>query len=174
MSIIREVANLTPISSERVDTNGNIHRYNFGWNLQRTLVHTGEEKISGTVVDKSTVLIQGYDQEMIEESSIELLPPSLQTPDVKISTTQESAVKVGSYYKEGVKKRVYTRIAVSGKNKIIEYATTPYSLTESKEYADAIGKGDGFSPPTPEREAAEGGAIISAANGVITKTIIKG
>jgi len=172
MSIIRENITVTPVTTERIDTVGAIHRYIFGWTVQHTITSFDSTMPDGIIVDSSSVLVQGYDRQMNEVTGISILPPSLEVPDVS-ANTGISGVKVVSFVKEGEKARVYTRIRVSGDNELIEYGLSPYSVYETKSYADAMGDGQSDGGGA-EGEGAEGGIIVTAANGVLTETKMKG
>jgi len=172
MSIIRENITVTPITSERVDTTGAIHRYVFGWTVQHTITSFDGTAPDGTLVDSSAVMVQGYERPMSEMTSIKILPPTLEVPDVE-ANTDINGVEVASFVKEGEKTRVYTRVRVNGNNEVVEYAAAPYGVYETKEFADAMGNDWTFGERDPT-SAAEGGVIVTAANGVLTKTKMKG
>lgn len=177
MSAVRETIMVDPISSEELDIEGNIHRYNFGWMVTRTMVSLKSEiEIPGTVTEETTTGISGSEQVFYEKVSQEILPPSLDLPtDIETSTEMESSISVGTYFRYGRKKRVYTKALVFGTSELIAMGESPFSMSEQKEYADAMGPGS----PTPEHKGgetmhADGGAQYTVANGVKTMTDIKG
>lgn len=172
MATIRESITLDPISTERLDTMGNIHRYNFGWVKTQKIVGDGDP--SGEVVDSSVTGISGMSTIFSETTAQEILPPSLETPDVSPNTSMYSSIKINSFFKYGIKMRAMVRARAVGMSELVIVGMQPYAINETKEYADAIGVESGYEPPEPENEAAEGGMTITIANGVNTKTLIKG
>ena len=166
-----------PIASEELDINGNIHRYNFGWMVTRTMVSLDSGVgVPGTVTESTTTGISGNVNEFYEVVTQEILPPSLDAPDnISTNTDMEDPVSVGTYYRHGRKKRVYTRSRVFGTSEIVPMGESPFSISEHKIYANAIGAGS----PAPthsggETAHADGGAQYTIANGVKTVTDIKG
>ena len=178
MSTIRETAMIDPISSEELDIDGNIHRYNFGWMVTRTIVGLEDDASpSGTITESTTTGISGNTNTFHEVVTQEILPPSLDLPEGVATTTEmQASITVGTYYRYGTKKRVYTKAKVFGTSEIVVMGESPFSISEEKEYADAIGPGS----PAPahggggEVVHADGGAQYTIANGVKTKTDIKG
>ncbi len=176
-NIVREAITVDPIASEELDINGNIHRYNFGWMVTRTIVAVeGASPISGTVTERTTTGISGNNKIFNEIVSQEILPPSLDLPeDIAVETEMVDAVSVGTYYRYGRKSRTYTKSRVFGTSEIVVMGETPFAILEVKEYADAMGPG--APAPTVGGDSpahADGGAQYTIANGVKTITDIKG
>ena len=168
---------IDPISSEELDINGNIHRYNFGWMVTRTGVSLDSGiQLPGVITEETTTGISGNNRVFYEKVSQEILPPSLDLPEsVSTTTSMESSITVGTYYRFGRKKRLYTKASVFGISEIVPMGESPFSISEQKEYANAIGPGS----PAPshsggETSHADGGAQYTIANGVKTMTDIKG
>ena len=172
MDAIRESITLDPISAERLDTMGNIHRYNFGWVKTQKIVGGGDP--SGEVVDTSTTGISGMSKVFAETTAQEILPPSLETPNISPNTEMAASIRISSFFKHGIKMRSMVRARAIGMSEIIIMGSQAYSINETKEYADALGRDSIYEPPSPGREAAEGGMTITIANGVSTETLIKG
>ncbi len=174
--IVRETASVEPISSEELDIEGNIHRYNFGWMVTRNMVTMGGQgSIPGFITEATVTNISGNDKTFYEVVTQEILPPSLDLPaNVSTNTQMESSILIPTYVRTGRKKRSYTKASVFGVSKIVEMGETPFAVIESKEYANAIG--GGISVPTTSEVSnhADGGAQYTIANGVKTMTDIKG
>ncbi len=168
--IIRESVSLDPISSERMDTTGAIHRYNFGWIKLHRVV--GGAPGGGEIIESSITGISGVNTMFEETASQELLPPSLETPDVQ-GAVVVSGVGVTSFYKNGIKKRTMVRSRAIGSSEILLLGQSSFSIVEDKIYADAFGPGLQLTPGS-DVQAAEGGVTITAANGIVTQTKIKG
>ena len=122
------------------------------------------------------ICISGNEKVLHEKVTQEILPPSLDLPEGIVTNTQmEDSVSVGTYFRYGRKKRMYTRARVFGTSEIVTMGESPFSISEQKEYANAIGSGS----PAPEHIGgetlhADGGAQYTVANGVKTITDIKG
>ena len=172
MPTIRESITLDPITTERLDTMGNIHRYNFGWVKTHKIV--GDGSPVGQVVDSSTTGISGMAMAFSENTAQEILPPALETPDVAPTTQMASSIVMGSFFKVGIKMRSMVRARAIGTSEILIMGQQAYAINETKEYADAIGNPAAPASPASGVEAAEGGVTITIANGVNTKTLIKG
>ena len=177
MNMVRETVMIDPISSEELDINGNIHRYNFGWMVTRTAVSlSADMSLPGVITEETTTGISGNNKVFHEKVSQEIYPPSLDLPsDVSVMTGMDSSITVGTYYRFGRKKRLYTKSRVFGTSEIVPMGESPFSVSEQKEYANAIGPGS----PAPshsggETSHADGGAQYTVANGVKTMTDIKG
>jgi len=171
--IIRESINVDPITTERLDTMGNIHRYNFGWLKTHTIVGDSPEP-DGVTLNSAQTGISGMERTFTEVTAQSILPPSLETPEVTASTSMNDGISVGSFYKSGVKFRAMIRSRAIGTSEIIVMGQQTYGIQERKHYADAMGRTDDSSMPNPETETAEGGVTISIANGIKTTTEIKG
>ncbi len=169
---VRESITVDPITAERMDVMGSIHRYNFGWVKTHRIVGAGAGE--GQLIETSVTGISGMAQTFVETVYQEILPPSLETPDVAANTVMSQPVKVGSYFKYGMKMRTMIRAKAVGTSEIIVMGSQGFSIDEEKEYADAVGAGGGTPGNNNGPEAAEGGITISVANGVLTKTTIKG
>jgi len=169
--IVRESVVVTPISSERMDVTGAVHRYNFGWIKIHRVV--GGDPGDGEVIESTSTGISGMSRVFDENVTEEILPPSLETPDVTGSVSA-TGISVSTFYKIGIKKRAIVRTRAAAPAELIILGALPFSIMEDKLYADAIGNGS--EAPTPEGgpESADGGVTITAANGVITTTKIKG
>ena len=168
---------IDPISSEELDINGNIHRYNFGWMVTRTIVSLDSGvNIPGEITEETTTGISGNEKVFYEKVTQEILPPSLDLPENIVTNTEmQNSISVGTYFRHGRKKRMYTKARVFGTSEIVTMGESPFSISEQKEYADAIGPGS----PAPEHVGgetlhADGGAQYTIANGVKTVTDIKG
>ena len=178
-STIRESITLDPISSERIDTTGAIHRYNFGWVKTQKIVADGfgdgtdDGSGNATVVDQCTTGLSGVGKAFKETTTQEILPPKLETPDVDPDTTMSDGIKMGTFFKFGIKMRTLVRTRAIGKPEVIVMGQQGYSIYESKNYADAIGS-NSSKTFKDTIEAAEGGITITVANGVKTTTKIKG
>ena len=161
---------LDPISYEELDINGYIHRYNFGWLLSETIV--GGSPSGGLVVENTTTMIAGTAGAFNETLSQSILPPSIDMPAIN-GISMNSGIVVGSYSRVGSKKRTYTRNRVFGTSELIVMGESQFAVGENKIYADAIG-GGGTEVSVGGGVLADGGAQITAANGVMTITEIKG
>lgn len=171
-TIIRESITVDPISAERLDTQGNVHRYNFGW--IKTIRQVGGSTPSGTLVEQSETALAGVHIIYEEFTTQSVLPPSLETPDVASSVAMTESRKVGSFQKVGQKYRAMVRARAIGSAEILVLGMQQFSVQETKEYANAIGNPSEASLPAPDVSAAEGGLTITSANGIQTVTTIKG
>ncbi len=167
-----------PISSEELDIAGNIHRYNFGWMVTRTIVTIGgSASLPGLRTESTTTAISGNNKLFSETVTQQILPPSLDLPGgAGVTTGVERSMSIGTYYRIGRKKRTYTKARVFGTSQIVALGETPFAVLESKEYANAMSSGGapgvpGFGDSTGH---VDGGAQYTIANGVKTKTDIKG
>lgn len=172
MATIRESVTVEPITSEELDIAGNIHRYNFGWMVTRSIVGGGGGGGDGIVVEHTTTGISGIGSPFQEIVTQQILPPSLTTPMVGAETEMSSGIVVGSYYKTGTKRRMYTKAKVFGTSELIVMGENQFSVIENKVYADAAGGGNQIDPSGGG--GADGGVTISVANGVQTITHIRG
>ena len=181
MSIVRETATVDPMSSEELDIEGNIHRYNFGWMVTRTIVSLDDgTSIEGDIVEETITGISGNDKIFYEKVSQEILPPGINTPTgVELNTDMEDSASFETYFRFGRKKRVYTKAQIFGTSKIVTMGESQFSINESKEYANVIATSE--TPSVPSAPAndenvthADGGARYTIANGVKTMTDIKG
>jgi hypothetical protein len=170
-AIIRESVTVDPISSERIDTTGAIHRYNFGWVKIHRMV--GGTPPAGTVVESSVTGISGMDNIFSEVTTQEIFPPSLETPDA-YTVSDPEGVKVTSFFKNGIKKRTMIRTRPIGVSEILVLGQAEFSIVENKVYAGSFGPGAIMAPAGSGVQAAEGGVTITAANGIVTETKIKG
>ena len=173
MAVIRESVTIDPISTEELDIEGNIHRYNFGWMVTRTIVGGSNE--GGIVVESSSTGIAGNASVFEESVTQTILPPSITLPEgVGTVTSMDGGVELGTYYKFGTKKRTYTKSRVFGTSELVVMGESAYSITENKIYANSSGGGVTISPGAGGGAHADGGAQYVAANGVMTITDIKG
>ena len=120
--IIRESITLDPISSERMDVMGNIHRYNFGWVKTSKIVGGPDTKTKPgvMVVDQSTTGISGDKNVFDDKTTQEVLSPSLDTPEVKHSTVMDKGITLHTFYRFGIKHRTMVRTRAVGKSKILQ------------------------------------------------------
>ena len=169
---IRESVTVDPISTERLDIAGNIHRYNFGWVKTTRIV--GGLIGDGEIVETSNTSIAGVTHQFLENVTQEILPPSLETPDVTANTIMVAPKTVASFQKVGIKKRAMVRARAVGNSELIIIGSQQFGIAEEKEYAQAVGSPSSAAVPDPAVAAGEGGMTISVANGVLTKTRIKG
>ncbi len=166
-----------PISAEELDIDGNIHRYNFGWMVTRTIVSIGGmADIPGVITETTETGISGNDKVFYEKVTQEILPPALDAPtDIGMTTVMQQSGSIGTYYRTGRKKRQYTKAKVFGTSEIISMGETPFAVLEQKEYADvSAGTLSVYLPDIGESNHADGGAQYTIANGVKTTTEIKG
>lgn len=175
--VIRRNKTITPISAERIDVAGNIHRYNFGWLSTDTTVGGGTSQGGGgggVVVESATVKVTGTDVEYNEKTVQEVLPPSFSAPSPDASM---GGLTLNTFCKTGTKVRSIVRARAAGESTIVALGSTAYSLKESKTYAGAKGGGGEQSSCEGEgggAEYADGGSTVIFANGVQTVTEIKG
>ena len=184
--MIREFITVDPISAERMDLAGSIHRYNFGWiKTVRSVTVAGKEKPQEPgepddpgddkklTTETSDTQISGFSKKLSETVVQEVLPPSLTVPEVIPSTTMHDGYELTTYARKGTKKRLITRVRPFGTSKLIPLGDFPFAVIEDKEYADAI---SGAETPVvaPDSSIADGGVTVSIANGIKTYTTIKG
>jgi hypothetical protein len=174
MSTIRESITLDPISSDRMDTAGKIHRYNFGWIKTHKIV--GGPQPGGVLVESAKTGISGMEQVYDEYTAQSILPASLEVPTVSSNTEMASPrVSLNTFFRRGTKYRTLVRSKAIGVSTIITLGSQNFAIEEKKVYADAVGSGGGDAPPDdPTPQAADGGITITVANGVETTTTIKG
>lgn len=175
MADFREQITLDPISSERMDCAGNIHRYNFGWLETKTIV--GEKALppSGAntaLIETSTTRIAGQSISF-EESVVQIMhPASLKKPKISSNISMTNSIDITTYTKVGTKYRTMIRSRASGKSELIGLGSNDFALIETKSYAGAIGTGAVVNPAV--EEYSDSGASIVVANGVKTETQLKG
>jgi hypothetical protein len=173
--MIREFITVDPISSERMDNSGAIHRYNFGWIKTQRLIAIDPQEGEGVAVEKSLTAVSGYDSPLNEVVYQEVLPPSLQVPqEIKTRTHMENSIRVPTYSRIGVKTRLLTRVMPMGGTELVETGKVAFSVVENKEYADAIGESAPELKIIEEVAAGDSAMTISVANGIKTSTKIKG
>ena len=170
-AIERENISLTPIYTERIDTTGAIHRYNFGWVKTHKII--GDMPPDGTIIDQSITGLSGVARLFKEITAQEILPPSLDTPQVETKTKMEGDFETGTFFKFGTKQNSMIRTRAIGKSEVIIFGQQGYKINEKKHYANAIGQGtvESFGD---DIEAVDNGITITAANGTKTTTTIKG
>jgi len=171
--VIRKNQTVTPLTTERLDVIGCIHRYNFGWlNTVSTVGDGGGGGGGGgTVVETATVGLAGMNGSFSEVTTQEILPPSFNTPGVGAP-----GGGVSSFCKTGSKTRAVIRTRGYGGTTMVVLGTVPYSQTENKIYAGAKGAGGGGGGGCGGGGGggADGGITVVSANGVTTVTTIKG
>ena len=170
-TIERENISLTPISTERIDTTGAIHRYNFGWVKTHKII--GEEIPQGVIIDQSTTGLSGVDRVFSESTTQEILPPGFETPDVETKAEMQPGVETGTFFKFGIKKLSFIRTRAIGESEVKILGQQGYKINETKYYADAVGEGE-LTSFGDDIEAVDNGITITAANGTKTTTTIKG
>ena len=172
--MVREMINLDPLAGERMDNSGAVHRYNFGWVKTHRLVGLDMESQDGVKVEDTITSVSGYSVALDEQVWQDILPPSLELPEVEASTGMSDGYELATYTRIGEKTRVYTKVKPFGGSEIVEMGKIPFSVVENKEYADAI-KGDGNPlDVSPEVAAADSGTTIVIADGVKTETKVRG
>lgn len=173
MSIIRESLDITPIITERVDMELQIHRYNFGWVQRHTVV--GDGPVTGEITEASSTMMTGVGRAFAEMTGQTLLPPSLEVPEAT-GFTGTIGIEIGTYSKIGSRGRVSIRTHILGEPSMNVMGFVDFSVIENKTYNSMVGSPNAIpvDPPAPPIPNGGGGIRLDAAGGVQTKTIITG
>jgi len=168
---VRKSIQLSPISSEIIDSVGNVFVYNFGWVKETRQTFLGGSDGQG-MYEHSYIGVSGMGKDFVETVKLELCPPGFSTPD---NDDDKETGKYYTYVKQGVKARTSIRTRAIGESEIFVLTQTPFYIFESKDYGE--GEGDGIGSDSslkPEIDSIPGGFTVISANNVKTTTEYKG